>query len=346
MDYPMEDLIKAVMMGHRDKTKGPSSALCEVLEELMTVAPHLVTSDTYLKLRRAELDAAEAQERYEAACEMNSVWKDIRLSCHKKDGLKLIKSRYHEQAEEVQAAIVLSEDPVGRHLGLEDCDLDEKFIDHLHRAVFKHLQDRDSRIKQKLQAHNIYFDVGVAAEALLANINRINKSIANMRLGKQDRLFKLEKKLQEIAKKRLELPELGEKHHAFLLDFENNIIQFFIEIAEKLEEELECTFTAKDGIGKAMEVLIRKIQSELLHKVSEEEKKLQEKEELLDKFDDLCLCPEFDLWITEYKYLCLLEEAVNKKTSDAEPEESVNEKTLVAEPEESVNEKTLVAEPE
>lgn len=310
MDSPMEALIKAMMMGHPDKAKDPGSRFHTVLEDLKTAAPHLLKSDTYQELKRAELDAAEAQQRYEAAHEMKCVWKDIRRSCHNKDGLQLIDSSYHKEAEKVQAAIMLSEDPVGRLLGLEDCDLDEMFIHDLHHAVLKHLRHRDSRIKRKLKAPKKYLGVGALAEALLAKIHGIKKSIANMRLWQQECLFKLEKTLREITTMRRELPELREKDYSFLQELEEKIIEGLIEIGDVLEEELGRTFADKGGIGKAMEILIRRMKVQLLHKVSEEEKKLQEKEELLDKFEDLW-CPEFESMITEYKNLCLLQESVN-----------------------------------
>ncbi|KAL3185067.1 hypothetical protein MRX96_030950 [Rhipicephalus microplus] len=244
------------------------------MTRLRRKAPRLVTSRTYNELREVKHHAAVTQERYEEAYEVKCVWDDIRQACLKTDGLQLIDTCYWEQ-------------------------VDKMCIDEFHHAILKLLEDRDSEMKEVLKAHDCYKDVGAAAEALVANIDDTTISAANELISQRRQLWPLEEMFQDLVKMILTLPELGEKPMAYIEDLHEDKIPELLRQIEKLEERLEWTFSSEKHIGDFMDGIFSMAKNRLLYAVSVVEKRVQEKEKKLDKYEELFSDPEYDALVED-----------------------------------------------
>lgn len=294
----METLISLLRGDSIDWTKGPQLPRDNIFYRLRRKAPRLVTSRTYNELREVKHHAAVTQERYEEAYEMKCVWDDIRQACLKTDGLQLIDTCYWEQVDKVQSEILLAGDIVAENLVVE-FHLSEMCIDEFHHAILKLLEDRDSEVKEVLKAHDCYKDVGAAAEALVANIDDTTISAANELISQRRQLWPLEEMFQDLVKMILTLPELGEKPMAYIEDLYEDKIPELLRQIEKLEERLEWTFSSEKHIGDFMDGIFSMAKNRLLYAVSVVEKRVQEKEKKLDKYEELFSDPEYDALVED-----------------------------------------------
>ncbi|KAH6945719.1 hypothetical protein HPB50_009702 [Hyalomma asiaticum] len=125
MDLSMEEFIKVLTMGHPELLE--DSDIQQVFDKLKKAMPHFIKPATFQELKEAECAAKAAQERYVAASMVVSALNNIQLLCYgDEDGPQpLIDKKHLPEIESVQAAIILSEDPIGRILGREELHLDQ-----------------------------------------------------------------------------------------------------------------------------------------------------------------------------------------------------------------------------
>lgn len=298
MALSMEVVIKAVTLDWIPEDFD-SSGNQTLFGELKKLAPHFLASSTYEKLKEAEVIATAAEERYHQASYMTTVWRDIRQSCQRRnDPLELIDKKYYGQVERLQATILLSQDPLGGLLGLEDPGLELVFIDELHHAVLRHLQHKQSRLLRCLDHAVKNAGVGIAVQSVCANVDGIKKSIFMLRLQRVECLRKFEKVLKAFNTRSLSLPELDEAEQLLFCKLEK-AIDAYIYFVELLEMEYYFTYGDDHKTGRGMQVLIPKMQNDLLHQFLEAQRKLKEKEALLKQFEKIW-SPRVESMIKEY----------------------------------------------
>ncbi|XP_075527886.1 uncharacterized protein LOC142560015 isoform X2 [Dermacentor variabilis] len=264
MDLAMEVAIKAVTLGWNPEDFD-SSGNQTVFDELKKLAPHFLTSNTYEKLKEAEVIATTAEERYHQASYMRTVWRDIRQSCQRKNyPLLLIDKKYFGQVERLQAKILLSQDPLGGLLGSEDPGLELVFIDELHHAISKHLEHHQSRLLHCLDYAVTNAGVGIAVQSVCAHVDGIRRSIFMLSLQRVECLRKFEKVLKAFNTRSLSLPELDEAEQLFFFKLEM-AIDMYINFAELLELEYYSTYGDSHKTGRGMQVVIPNMQSSRRH---------------------------------------------------------------------------------
>lgn len=302
MDLSMEVAIKAVTYGWSPEDFDNSGIETE-FEDLKTSAPHLLTSNTYMKLMEAEVIATTARERCEQAALLKDVWKDIRHSCHRKnDPLLLIDKSYHQQVKRLQASILLSQDPVGCLLGTEDPELELLFIDELHHAVLRHVQHREARLLHSTDDAMEDAGSGNAIQSVRADVDGIKMSIFNLRLQHAECFLKFDKVFQEFITRSLSLPELNEKQHSLFYKLQRTM-NMHNDVMELLIVELNDLYgeTHKTGIG--MRMLQPRIHNLLLHKFLETQRKLELREALCAQFEKIW-SPKVESMINLYRSKC------------------------------------------
>ncbi|KAH6922015.1 hypothetical protein HPB50_007547 [Hyalomma asiaticum] len=318
MDLSMEEFIRVLVMGCPELLEDAN--VQAVFEDLKKAAPNFIKPATLQELKEAELAATAAQERYVAASKVKSALDDIQLLCYgDEDGPQpLIDKRHLPKIESIQAAIILSDDPIGRILGREELNLDQGFIDELHEAIFKHLQYQNSEMSEYVAASVNNADVEAATETLVAEVDGLRRSVHSLRLEQAESLLELQKLSREVFARRLQLPELSEEQHGLLSRLET-VMETHNDAEQALEELAFETFGDGNEVGQGMQLVVTSLKEEYQQKLAEAEEKLREKKELRKKFDEIW-CPEVEAMINEYKALSKQLESLKDSQRQAEKE--------------------------
>ncbi|XP_050049505.2 uncharacterized protein [Dermacentor andersoni] len=205
---------------------------------------------------------------------------------------------HNRQVERLQATILLSQDPFGCLLGTEDPDLELIFIDEIHHAVSRHLDHHRSRLLRYLDHAVTNAGVGIAVQSMCADVDGIKRSIFMLRLQRVECLRKFEKVLKAFNTRSLSLPELDGAEHLLFCKLEK-AIDMYIYFAELFEMEYYFTFGDDHKTGRGMQIVIPEMQNDFLHQLLEAQRKLKQKEALLEQFEKIW-SPRVESMIKEY----------------------------------------------